>query len=285
MTETGKTAVVTGASSGIGLATARELAGRGWRVIALGRTKARAEKAFAEIRAAATGPAPDLVLADLSVMAEAKRAAADVAARADRIDVLVNNAGNFIDGRQETPDGLELSFAGNHLGPFLFTRELLPLLRKSKGARILNISSVAHTMIPGMNWDDLQYTRGFASNTAYAQSKLANVLFTTALARRLKADGITVNAVHPGQVDSNFANVGGAFLRDYYAKSPGLLTPEQGADTIVWLATDPAGGTETGGYFADRKRIPPSPAAQEESAAERLWAESERLLAGIEARG
>jgi NAD(P)-dependent dehydrogenase (short-subunit alcohol dehydrogenase family) len=276
----GKIAVVTGASVGIGEAAAIALSSAGWNVIAFGRNPERCEAARRRIEAAAApGSAVHFIIADLAEMREVERAASAVLEIAPAIDLLINNAGAFIDSRRTTREGLEASLAGNHLGPFLLTKRLLPRLRQAKNARIINVSSIAHTFVEDIGFDDLQLERAFDPGKAYARSKLANILFTRALADRLRGDGITVNAVHPGQVDSNFANAGGAYLRDYYARSPGLLSPEEGADTILWLATGEAGGQISGDYFSERKMIPPSAAAQDEAAAERLWQESEALIA------
>jgi NAD(P)-dependent dehydrogenase (short-subunit alcohol dehydrogenase family) len=276
-----KVAVVTGASSGIGLVVARELARQSWHIIGLGRDSGRAQQALAAIRAAAPGAKIDMVLADLSVMAEAARAAREISALTGRIDLLVNNAGGTPAARRVTPDGLEHTFAANHLGPFLLTRELLPLLRAAgPGAQIINVSSVAHRFVKDMLWDDLQCERKFDVGAAYGQSKLANILFTRALAKRLAGDGIRVNVMHPGLVQSNFSSHGNWLIKMIYRLSrPFSLTPEQGADTILWLANHPNPGT--GGYFVKRKLSPLTPAAQSDAGAERLWSISEALLAKI----
>lgn len=275
-----KTAVVTGASSGIGLVVARELARDGWRVIAHGRDPARAERALAEIREAAPDAKVEMVLADLSVMAEAARLAEDIAGRTDRIDLLVNNAGSTPAARVETADGLEQCFAANHLGPFVLTNRLLPLVRKAgPGAQIINTASIAHRFIKDMKWDDLQQQRKFSAGDAYTQSKLANILHARAVARRVEGDGIRVNAVHPGFVQSNFSSHGNLVVRLMYTLgAPFALTNEQGADTILWLAR--GGAPEaTGQYFARRKVAPLTPAARSDEGSERLWRISEELVA------
>ena len=209
------TAVVTGASSGIGRVVARELAKQGYRVIAHGRNPARSQEALAEIRRAAPAAQVQFVLADLSIIAEARGAATEIASLTGRIDLPVNNAGALYSKRRVTPDGFEATFAGNHLGPFVLTRSLMPLLRvavlANGEARIINIASQAHQMIGDMVWDDLQLEKGYRSWTAYAQSKLANILFTRELARREMGNRLLVNAVHPGVVDTNFP-AGGGFL-------------------------------------------------------------------------
>lgn len=278
----GKVAVITGASSGIGLVMAKTLARQGWRVIGLGRDPGRSAGALAAIRAEAAGPV-DMIVADLSVMAEAARAARGVAALTDRVHVLVNNAGGTPAGRRETPEGLEATFAANHLGPFLLTTRLLPLLRAGgPGARVVNVASVAHRFAKGMDWDDLQARQHFSANTVYARSKLANILFTRALAKRVAGQGLVVNAMEPGMVASNFASHGTPFIKALYAL--GRLfsrTPEQGADTALWLATAPEAAALNGAYCADRKPAKLSREALDEGAAQRLWMESEALIARI----
>lgn len=279
-TGAGKVAVVTGASAGIGLVIARTLARQGWRVIALGRNPVRSEAALAAIRTAAPDAKVDMIVADLAVMAEAVRAAREVAGLTERIDVLVNNAGGTPAKRIETPDGYEATFAGNHLGPFLLTNHLLPQLRAAApGARIVNVSSMAHNFVRGMAWDDLQAKRKFSINAVYGQSKLANILFTRELARRLAADGIVVNAMHPGIVASGFASHGPFYLPFvYWLMRPLSLTPEQGADTALWLATAAEAGSVSGGYFVKRRPGKLSAAARDDEAARRLWGETEALI-------
>lgn len=279
-----KVAVVTGASSGIGLVTAKALAAAGWRVIATGRDPARSASAEAEIRAVSTSGEVTMLRADLSRMAEAAHLADQIAALTDRIDLLVNNAGGMTRDLVITPEGLEENFAGNHLGPFLLTNRLLPLLaHAAAGAptgsvRILNTSSNASEMGPGFNWDDIQTIANFNPGLAYCTGKLANVLHTKALATRLAAQGITTHAIHPGPVASNFYTTAPDTSRARMATLE-VLTPEQGADTLIWLATAPEGGTSSGGYWFQREQIPPHPSANDPEAVERLWQESEKLIA------
>lgn len=277
----GKTAIVTGASAGIGAVVARELARQGWRVIAMGRNPDRAEASLAAIRKAVPDAHIEMVLADLSSMAEVVRAARDIAARTDRIDLLVNNAGGTPAMRRTTVDGLEETFAANHLGMFLLTRELLPLIRAAgPDAQIINTSSVAHKFVKAMQWDDLQLEKKFDVGQAYSQSKLANILFTRELARRVAGDGIRINAVHPGLVASNFSTHGNALIKlIYFLARPFSLSSEQGADTILWLAGRDDQGT--GGYFVKRRPGSLSDAAQDDAAATRLWQVSEELIQQI----
>jgi NAD(P)-dependent dehydrogenase (short-subunit alcohol dehydrogenase family) len=275
-----KTAVITGASSGIGLIVASLLAAAGWRVIAHGRDQARSQAALQHICAAAPAAKVDMLLADLSVMANVEHFAAEVGTLTDRIDVLINNAGFFPATRIETADGLEQCFAANHLAGFRLTNLLLPLLRAAgPGAQIINTASTAHNFIKDMKWDDLQQRAKFSANDAYAQSKLANILHARELARRLAADGIRANAVHPGFVQSNFDSHGTLIVKLMYILGrPFSLSPEQGADTIAWLAMGGAPDA-TGQYFVKRKIGKTTAAAKSDAGAARLWEMSEALVA------
>ena len=275
-----KAAVVTGASSGIGLVVARELARDGWRVIAQGRNPARAEAALAEIRAAAPQAQVDMLLADLAVMDNVDEFATKIGALTDRIDLLVNNAGATPSQRIETADGLEQTFAANHLAVFLLTHRLLPLLKAAApDAQVITTASVAHKFIKDMKWDDLQQVEKFSANDAYTQSKLANILFTREMAKRVEQDGIRVNCMHPGVVQTNFDTNGNLAVKlMYFLGKPFSLTPEEGADTILWLARGGAPDA-TGQYFAKRKPGELTPAAQSDEGAARLWRISEDLVA------
>jgi NAD(P)-dependent dehydrogenase (short-subunit alcohol dehydrogenase family) len=215
-------------------------------------------------------------------LAEAKRAAGEIAALTDRIDALVNNAGGTAKERVLTAEGNEATFAGNHLGHFVLTNRLLPLLRR--GTRIINVSSSAHEYTPGLAWDDLQMIENFVPIRAYCNAKLANVLFTRALAGRLAHEGIVAHAMHPGAVDTNFiARADEGTQR--HMRGQELLSAEDGADTLIWLATAAEPGTSSGGYFYQRKRIPASAAANDDGAMRRLWIESEKLAANFLAEG
>lgn len=224
-----------------------------------------------------------MLLADLSIMAEVTRFAHEVRAKTDRIDVLINNAGFTPAARVETVDGLEQCFAANHMAPFLLTNLLLPVVKAAgPGAQIINTASIAHRFIKDMKWDDLQQKASFNVSDAYTQSKLANILHARELARRVASDGIRVNAVHPGFVQSNFDSHGGLAVKlMYFLGRPFSLTPAQGADTIVWLAK--GGAPEvTGEYFAKRKVTRTTPAAQSKAGAARLWQMSEEILAKLD---
>jgi NAD(P)-dependent dehydrogenase (short-subunit alcohol dehydrogenase family) len=278
-------AVVTGSSSGVGKATAKVLAARGWHVIALGRDPERTKAAEAEIRVVAVPTAKvDMIRGDLSLLSDTARMAREIAGLTDRIHVLLNNGGGVRGERVITPEGNEATFAGNHLGHFLLTARLMPLLRAAAATgepgtvRVVSVSSKGHEACPGIDWDDLQLTRAWQSGKSYCLAKLCNILFTRELARRVAADGIVANAMHPGVVASNFANHADAQMKSYMATLESL-SPEAGADTLVWLATAPEAGKVTGGYFCKREALSPAPAALDDKAAARLWGESEALVA------
>lgn len=281
-----RVAVITGASSGIGKAAAQALLAQGWHVIGIGRNPARTAMAEADLRASSKTGRFDMVRANLALMTDVARAAHDVAQLTDRIDVLINNAGGMAQKKVVTAEGNEENFASNHLGPFLLTSTLLPLLKRAVadsppgGVRILNTSSDAGEMIPGLDWNDLQTLESFESGVAYCRAKLANVLHVRGLAKRLAGDGIVAHAMHPGMVDSNFINGADEGIQAYMRSiSASALTPEQGADTLVWLATADEPGRSTGGYFFQRQPREPNPLANDDAYVERLWAETERLVA------
>jgi NAD(P)-dependent dehydrogenase (short-subunit alcohol dehydrogenase family) len=280
-----RVAVISGASAGLGKAAATALAAQGWRVIGIGRDPGRCAAAEAEIRAAAApGVETHFIRADLALMAEVMRAAADVAAATPRLDVLINNAGGVRDALVMTAEGNDATFAANHLAPFLLTRELMPLLRATaarspKGSvRVIGVSSRGHEHSSGFDWDDLQMLGRFNATGAYCQAKLANILFTRELARRVAADGIVAQVMHPGVVASNFASHGDANLQAYM-KTLDAVSPADAARTMVWLATSPEAGEGSGRYFHDCEVLSPAPAALDDAAAVRLWRESEALLA------
>jgi NAD(P)-dependent dehydrogenase (short-subunit alcohol dehydrogenase family) len=278
-----RVAVVSGASSGIGKETAKALAALGFRVIGIGRDPARSAAAEREIRAASTGGTVTMLQADLALMVEAARAARDIAALTDRIDLLINNAGGMAKEKVITAEGYEENFAGNHLGPFLLTLRLLPLLRHAAvdspagSVRIINTSSDASEMVRGLPWEDLQMLGNFNAGAAYCHAKLANVLFARGLAQRLCTEGIIAHAMHPGTVDSNFITHADertqARIRTFATQ-----TPAQGADTLIWLATAAEPGQNSGGYYYQRAPRTPNPVALDQAYVDRLWAESERLV-------
>jgi len=273
----GRTCLVTGATSGIGRVAARELLRLGAEVLVVARDPTRGHATLAELEAARPGRA-SLLVADLGVQAQVRRLAGEVLERAPRLHVLLNNAGAIHMERGVTPDGLEATFAVNHLGHFLLTRLLEGRLRESAPARVVNVASAAHQGVAGIPWDDLMGERQYAGFQAYAQSKLANILFTVELARRLEGSGVTANALHPGVVRTGFGHNNRGWLRwGVKIAGPLFLTPERGAETAVWLCTSPEVEGMTGGYFARRRPVRPSAAARDALAARRLWEISERL--------
>lgn len=280
-----RVAVVTGASSGVGKAAAKALVAQGWHVIAQGRDPERTAAAEAEIRAAGgEGAKVDMLCADLSLMSDTARLAGEIGRLTDKIHALLNNAGGVRGELVITPEGNEATFAGNHLGHFLLTQRLMPLLRAAAAAsetgtvRILSVSSTGHEGCPGLDWEDLQQTRAWNSGKSYCLAKLCNVLFTRELAKRGAADGIVANAMHPGVVASNFVNHAEPRMKSYI-QTLESVSPEAGADTLVWLATSPEAGRVTGSYFHKRQALSPAPAALDDEAAARLWRESEALVA------
>jgi NAD(P)-dependent dehydrogenase (short-subunit alcohol dehydrogenase family) len=271
---TGKRVIITGATGGIGLAAARELAHRGALLSIVARSESRAADAVAQITAAG-GPATEVevLYADLSSQASIRKLAAEILAKHPTIDVLANNAGGVNSSRRLTEDGLELTWAVNHLAPFLLTNLLLERIRASAPARIITTSSGAHhgAHIP---FDDVNAERGYRTGgfSRYGQSKLANILFTTELARRLEGSGVTANCFHPGFVASGFNRNNGALMAfGMTLARPFARSTTKGADTLVWLADSPDVSSETGGYFTNRKRKLPSAAGQDAAAARRLW--------------
>ena len=280
-------AVVTGASSGIGRSTARELVTQGWRVIGVGRDPQRSADATAQITEAAGEDGEFvMVLGDFALMSEVERVAAEISALTPRLDVLVNNAGGVRDQQVITTEGTEATFAANHLAPFLLTRKLSPLLEKTAASRmdgsvrVIAVSSNAHRMIPELDWADLQSLGEVDSIVAYGRAKLANILFTRELARRGRAAGIIAQAMHPGVVASNFASHGTESLQAYMSAAE-TVSPDEPAETLVWLATAPEGGRDGGRFFHRRAEQTPTEAAQDDAAAARLWTESEQLLAKL----
>jgi NAD(P)-dependent dehydrogenase (short-subunit alcohol dehydrogenase family) len=286
MNENRHVALVTGASSGIGKSTALKLVALGWQVIGVGRDPRRSAAAEAEIAAAAGDDGFTMLRADLTLMAEVKRLADEVASRTGRLDVLINNAGGVRDRQIITAEGTEATFAANHLAPFLLTRELMPLLRASAASRppgttrVIAVSSSGHRVVEGLDWDDLQSLGDVRATPAYCRAKLANILFTRELARRAGPDGIVAQAMHPGAVASNFASHGDEAMRTYMATAD-TVSPDEPAETLAWLATEPEGGRCGGRYFYRKAEETPAPAAQDDAAARRLWAESETLLARL----
>jgi NAD(P)-dependent dehydrogenase (short-subunit alcohol dehydrogenase family) len=275
----GKTVVLTGATSGIGQAAALALAKMGARVVFVARDGTRAEATLKRLEAAAPRLGHCVHLADLSSMAETRRVGRLIAETEPRVDVLVNNAGAMFADRRVTAEGLELTFALNHMAYFLMTAALKERLAASAPARVVSTSSTAHQG-ESLDFSDLQGARGYNGWRAYGRSKLANILFTREAARRLKDAGVTVNCFHPGVIATRFGSASGGWTSLLVPLvRPFLASPERGADTLVYLASAPEAANATGAYFVKRQAVEPSAAARDDEAAKRLWEASEALAA------
>jgi NAD(P)-dependent dehydrogenase (short-subunit alcohol dehydrogenase family) len=279
----GKTVVITGGNSGIGTETAVALASAGARVVITARDQARGEAAVADVQARSGNQSIELVVFDLASLASTEAGATAINDRCPRIDVLINNAGVVLSDRSQTVDGFESTFGINHLGPFLLTQRLLERVVASGPSRIVNVSSTAHRSArQGMSFDDLQSTKRYSSMQVYGQSKLANILFTTELARQLKGTSTTANCLHPGVVATGYGRDGdthGFLTFGLKLIKPFILTAEKGARTSVYLASSPEVTDISGAYFIKCKQHQTSKAAQDAEAAARLWAVSEELIA------
>lgn len=275
---TGKTVLITGGTGGIGLATAAGLAGLGARVGIVGRDPVRSESAAAQLRG--SDAQVDVFVADMSSQREVRRLAEEVLAAYPRLDVLVNNVGGYWATRHTTIDGLEHTFAVNHLAPFLLTDLLLDRLREGAGARVVTVSSAAQSM-GAIDFADLQGERDYNGQRAYNQSKLANVMFTYELARRLAGSPVTANVLHPGVVRTNFGREdSGGWMRVMLPiLRPILKSPSRGAATSIYLASSPEVEGVTGRYYANEKPTSSSKASQDTAIAARLWAVSAELVA------
>lgn len=281
MSFAGKHVVITGATGGIGKASALALAQDGARLTIVVRNRKKAEEMLSELYAVSGRNDHRLAIADLRSLASVRQAGEEILAWGDRIDVLQNNAGIANSVRRETEDGFEEMLAVNHLAPFLLTGIVLPLLLH-EGARIVNVSSVGYTAVKGMSFDDLQSTQSFSAIKAYGQSKLANILFTVELADRLKAHGVTCNALHPGAVRTSLgAGEKGLLLRlaAFLIKYAPFLfkTPLQGAATSNYLSQSDDVANVTGTYFVNCRQVDTKPWATDKMAALRLWNISEQL--------
>ena len=273
----GKTVVATGATSGIGEAAVLALAAMGARIVFVARDEGRAKSTMRKLQAKAPGLEHRVHLADLSSMAEARGVGAAIVASEPRIDALINNAGAMFSERRVTPEGLELTFALNHMAYFVLTEALRERLVASAPARIVSTASTAHQGA-SLDFDDLQSAKGYSGFKAYGRSKLANILFTRELARRLAGTGVTANCLHPGVVATRFGDSSGGWVsRLMPFVRPFFLAPEKGADTIVYLASSPEVEKTSGEYFVKRKITEPSAAARDDAAAKRLWEASEKL--------
>lgn len=283
----GKVILVTGATDGIGKAAAMEFAKRGASLTIVGRNKEKTERVLAELKAASGNQAVDFLICDLSRLGDVRRAADEFKSKHDRLDVLANNAGATFKAPSLGPDGFELTFTLNHLAPFQLTLSLLDLIRKTPGARVVSTTSA----MQARGKLDLEKTptslAGWGPG-AYATSKLANVLFTKELQRRLDGTTASANCFEPGMVRTQFGGMGsdqGFLLNMVYALAkPFASTPEQGADSLVWLATSPEAASLRGEYVSKRRPITPQKQALDSKLAADLWTLSERLCAEAEAR-
>jgi NAD(P)-dependent dehydrogenase (short-subunit alcohol dehydrogenase family) len=277
---TGKVVLVTGGTSGIGKQAARELAARGAHVALVGRDAARTDATAREIKAGSDGADREVdgIVADLASQESVRALAAQVTARYQRLDVLVNCAGGYYGDRHTTVDGLERTFALNHMAYFLLTNLLLDLLTASAPARIVTVASDAQRM-GRIDFDDLQGERRYSGQRAYSQSKLANVLFTYELARRLEGTGVTATVLHPGVVRTNFGrdNPNRLMRAMTSLATPFMKTPERGAETVVYLAASPDVEGVTGQFFVNRKARSSSKRSYDRGTARRLWTVSEQL--------
>ena len=275
----GKVVVITGATSGIGLVAAQRLAAMGARIVMVARDKGRAEAALAGLPKP-SGAAHSVHYAELSRLSEMKRVAGEIAAAEPKIDVLMNNAGALFGSRIVTEDGLEMTFALNHMSYFVVTNGLRERLVSTRGARVVNTASDAHEGAK-LDFNDLQSANGYRGFKVYGRSKLCNILFTRELARRLQGTGVTANSLHPGFVNTRFGNESGGMLSVGVRIAKNFaISVEKGAETMVYLASSNEVANVNGAYFYKCKVATPSKEAQDDQSAARLWKESARL-AGV----
>ncbi|NVM56274.1 MAG: SDR family oxidoreductase [Candidatus Helarchaeota archaeon] len=272
----GKICIVTGANAGIGKATAMELAKMGATVVMVCRSPERGGAALADIKQKSGNDSVDLMIADLSSMNSIRQFAADFKAKYKKLHVLINNAGVHLAEHILTVDGYECTFATNHLGYFLLTNLLLDVIKASAPARIINVSSEAHGLSK-IYFDDLQLEKNFDGFRAYTQSKLANIMFTYELARRIEGTGVTVNCLHPGMVLTNMGRNSEDVRRVMQEAGDSILTPEEGAATSIYLATSPEVENVTGKYFDNKKAVKSSRKSYDQNSQQRLWELSEKL--------
>ena len=273
----GKIIVITGATSGIGQVAAEKLAGMGARMVLVARDQARGEAALARLRQLAPAVSHTIHYGDLSRLSEMNRVAGEIAAAEPRIDVLINNAGALFGFRQVTEDGLELTFATNHMSYFVLTHGLRKSLQAAAPSRVISTSSDAHKGLK-LDFNDLQSTNKYRGFPVYGRSKLANILFTSELARRLAGTGVTANCLHPGFVATRFGDQSGGFF-SYVVRAAKVfaISPEKGAETIVHLASSDEVADVSGKYFYKCRQATPTREAQDDESAKRLWLETAKL--------
>jgi NAD(P)-dependent dehydrogenase (short-subunit alcohol dehydrogenase family) len=274
----GKTIVISGATSGIGQVAAERLAAMGARLVLIARDKARGQATLDRLGPLSPGVRHSIHYADLSRLADVKRVAAEIAAAEPRIDVLINNAGALFASRQLTPDGLELTFATNHMSYFVLTHGLRDRLRASAPARVVNVASDAHKG-ERLDFNDLQSARSYRGLSVYGRTKLCNILFTRELAQRWQGSGVTANSLHPGFVSTRFGDMSGGLLSWVVrAAKVFAISPEKGAETIIYLASSDQVAGATGLYYYKCSPATPTREAQDDDTARRLWQESEKLI-------
>lgn len=276
----GKIVLVTGATNGIGFEAAKALAAQGATLIGVGRNPQKCADTANQIKAATGNARVEFIVADLSRQSEVRRVATEFKRKYDRLDVLLNNAGAYFANRETNADGQEMTWALNHLNYFVLTEQLLDVLKASAPARIVNVSSDAHRMTRGINFADPEFKQGYSGWGAYGHSKLANVMFTYELARRLDGSQITANVLHPGFVATGFGHNNGGLMNFGMGLIQKLAAkrPEQGAATSVYLASSPAVDGVSGQYFADSKATKSNDASYDVAAQQRLWALSEQQV-------
>ena len=273
----GKQVLITGATAGIGLAAATALAARGAKIAFVARSEERAREALKRIKAAAGRVPVEVLIGDMSSQASVRRLCDEALHRFNRIDVLINNAGVVEPGRKLTEDGIELTWAVNHLAPFLMTTLLLDRLKASAPARIITTTSALHKMGP-IPFDDFTAEKSYSGVRRYSETKLANILFTRKLASRLEGARVTASCYHPGAVATALGRDSRLIAFIMKLASPFMRTPEKGAETLVWLADSPDAAGQNGGYYVDKRRVEPATAARDDDAAKRLWQASEEQV-------
>jgi NAD(P)-dependent dehydrogenase (short-subunit alcohol dehydrogenase family) len=275
-----KVVIVTGATNGIGFESAKVLAGMDATIIGVGRNPQKCADAASQIKTATGNAKVEFLVADLAVQAQVRQLAATFKQKYNRLDVLLNNAGGYFAKRETNANGQEMTWALNHLNYFVLTNELLDVLKASAPARIVNVSSGAHSGAKGINFEDVEFKTGYSGWSAYSHSKLANVMFTYELARRLDGTKVTATVLHPGFVATGFGHNNGGLMRTGMNVVQKLVAkkPEQGAETSVYLASSPAVEGVTGKYFSDSKQIKSSSASYDVAAQQRLWELSEQMI-------
>ncbi len=282
----GRVCLITGGTNGIGKETAIALAEMGASVVITARDERKGRAVQSEIKERSSADV-DVLFADFASLADVRRLADEYKSRNDKLHVLINNAGAYNAQRLETQDGYEMTFAVNHLAHFLLTDLLLDLIKSSAPARIINVSSGAHTGAK-VDFDDLHGERGYGGLGAYGQSKLANVLFTNELARRLEGSNVTANSLHPGVVKTGFGRNNGGVMGAFFGVfqtlgSPFLLSPARGAETSIYLASSPVVANVSGEYFVKKEAVPSNDLSNDADAARKLWDVSEQLVSATSA--